>query len=150
MSAPAVRRLVAASVIALLAASCGESTGLQHTIDGVGVGSSCDFDGDFEGVFPCETWQGSIASFKSVTLAFTNLSKFDGLGIGIASTKPLRSITSPNAVQSQVDGTLGVIEIDGPSDDGVFVLELEAEDGSTTQCYYYVIDERPFHCDDWS
>ncbi len=143
------KNLVGTAILTMLLASCG-GPGLEHTIDGVGVGSSCNFDGDFEGVFPCEDLEGSVRSFESVVLVFTNLSQFDGLGLGLGSTKPLRSISSPNAVQFQVDGTLGVVEIDGQAEDGAFRLELEAVDGSTTECRYYVEVGREFECDDWS
>ncbi len=147
MGLPRLSKSILFGSLVLIGATTACTLAQPSEIQGVGVGSECNFTGEFVDVFPCENWQGVSPTPTAITIAL--MDRIEGrLLIGFASSKPIEAISGDDVLSSQSDGTLGILHLahtDGST------IKVEATDGSTSKCkvdYSKSFSQR-FSCSRW-
>ncbi len=125
-------------------ASC--STHGPYQIEGVGVGSECNFTGEFADTFPCEGWTGTSPSPYAVTEVLWHPEQ-GSVVLGFASTKPIQSVEGEIILSSQIDGTLGMVRLSTNEKESSIVIK--ATDGSESKCRIAPNFGESFKCEDW-
>ncbi|MEZ5377725.1 MAG: hypothetical protein R2733_14565 [Acidimicrobiales bacterium] len=124
-------------------------SGLEYRIEGVGLGSSCEFTGEFEDKFPCDLWEGESLSFQSVMFASFSVVVASEAVIGAASSKLLTSVESEHVERYQIDGTLVMFVVEG-MDVETIGIEFVANDGTSAECVYAPREAEAIQCNDWN
>ncbi len=134
------------AVIALFVSGCSIEPS-SYTIQGVGEGSDCRFDGEFDGLFPCDNWIKTSSSPEPVTQSFAK-GDVDGLIVGVAASKPIDAVSGDEVVEFQADGNMAIVRIKGM---GAELVEVDflATDGSTSECEYSFGINGGLSCDGW-
>jgi hypothetical protein len=98
----------------------------------VGVGSECNFTGEFSDRFPCDLWEGSSPSPDPITFAG---SKLDGEGkyVYFAADRHLESV-SGEIEAYQLDGSLGIVLLGWGA--GRVEFAISSSDGKKSDCWY--------------
>ncbi len=122
-----------------------------YTVEGVGIGSTCTFTGEFEDAFPCNSWEGVSPAEFSVNEAQYRLLNTGDVRLGVASTKPLTAIESTHIIDHQIDGTLAILRLDGSDRDTLngSAIEFRADDGTSATCTFTARQLESLNCDDW-
>ena len=122
------------------------STHGPYQIDGVGVGSECNFTGEFADTFPCETWVGTSPSPYAVTEVLWHPEQ-GSVVLGFASSKPIQSVKGEIILSIQIDGTLGMVSLNITEKESTIIIK--ATDGSESKCRIAPSLGETFKCEDW-
>lgn len=128
---------IAAIVVAAVASSGCSGLSIRTSsreifeIQGVGVGSNCDFLPRYDQIFPCDLWKGTSPS-PTPAFGVTAGVDMEGVGaIGLASSRPIDRIDGPEVIEVSIDGTLAMFshrELEP------FEISIVATDGSSIDC----------------
>lgn len=128
--------ILLSGLLAVAVTGCGPvsiTTSRKDVFDirGVGVGSTCQFSARYEGIFPCDLWEGVGSSFGPISSVTADIDSEGYSVIAIASSRDIGSIEGSNIVASSIDGTLALISHDAP---GEFHIKVVATDGADVEC----------------